>query len=133
MPQGNVEVQNEVVRTFIWAFENDTEAFRNTLHPEIEWFPIDENRTRVYGIEDAMRNRNQWLESWDEHRFDLEEVVEKGDDVVVLNRIIARGKASGIEVDGRIYAQFKVRDEKVVYIFDHEDRAAAIEAAGLQD
>jgi ketosteroid isomerase-like protein len=133
MPPQNVEVRNEVVRRFLWAFENDTEAFREILHPEIEWFPIDENRTRVSGVEDAMRNRNQWLEAWDEHRFELEEVVEEGDSAVVLVRIVARGRASGVEVDVRFYAQVKVRDGKVVYIFDHEDRAAALEAAGLQD
>jgi ketosteroid isomerase-like protein len=133
MPQQNVEVQNEAVRRFFWAFEYDSEAFRDSLHPEIEWFPIDENRTRVSGVEDAVRNRNQWLESWDGHRFDLEEVVEKGDSVVVLVHITARGKASGIEVDVRFYAQFTVRDGKVVYIFDHHERAAALEAAGLND
>jgi aspartyl/asparaginyl beta-hydroxylase (cupin superfamily) len=85
MSQQNVEVRNEAVRRFIWAFENDTDAFRDILHPEIEWFPIDENRTRVAGVEDAMRNRNQWLDAWDEHRFDLEEVVEQDDNVVVLS------------------------------------------------
>lgn len=133
MPQQNVEVRNEVVRRFFLAFENDTKGFRDSLHPEIEWFPIDENRTRVSGVEDAMRNGNQWLETWDEHRFDLEEVVEEGDSVVVLVHITARGQVSGVEVDVRFYAHFQVRDGKIVYIFDHEDRAAALEAAGLSD
>lgn len=129
----NVAVRNHVVRRFFWAFENDTDAFRDSLHPEIEWFPIDENRTRVSGVEDAMRGRNRWLDAWDEHRFDLEEVVEDDDSIVVLVHITARGKASGVEVAVRFYAQFKVREGKVVYIFDHQDRTAALEAAGLQD
>jgi hypothetical protein len=68
MSQENVRVENEVIRRWFWAFENDTAAFRATLHPEIEWFPIDENRRRLYGIEAALRNRNEWLETWDEHR-----------------------------------------------------------------
>ena len=51
MSQENVRVKNEVIRRLFWAFENDTAAFRATLHPEIEWFPIDENRRRLYGIE----------------------------------------------------------------------------------
>ena len=91
-----------------------------------------------------MRNRDQWLAAWDEHRLDLEEVVEEDDSVrprrdrfrdlvVILVHITARGNASRVDVDVRFYAQFKVRDGKVVYIFDHEDRAAALEAAGLQD
>jgi hypothetical protein len=41
--------------------------------------------------------------------------------------------ASGVKVDLRFYAQIKVRDGKVVYIYDHEDRAAALEAAGLSE
>jgi ketosteroid isomerase-like protein len=133
MSTEEVEVRNEVVRRFFWAFENDTDAFRDTLHPDIEWYPIEEDRTPSYGVEAAVRNRSQWLDTWDEHRFDLEEVVEGGDSVVVLVHITARGKASGVEVDVRFYAQFKLRDDKIVYIFDHEDRAEALEAAGLSE
>jgi ketosteroid isomerase-like protein len=133
MSPGDFEVRNEVVRKWFWAFENDTEAFRDTLHPDIQWFPIEEDNTPNYGIEAAMRNRNQWLDTWDEHRFDLEEVIEEGDSVVVLVHITARGKTSRAEVDVRFYAQFKVRDGKVAYIFDHEDRATALEGAGLRE
>jgi ketosteroid isomerase-like protein len=131
MAHENVKVRNEAVRSFISAFENDTRAFRNTLHPAIEWFAIEENRTPTRGIEAAMSNRNAWLDAWEEHRLDLEEVVEEGDNVVALVHLTARGTGSGVEVDVRFYAQFKVRNGKVIYVFDHEDRAAALEAAGL--
>jgi ketosteroid isomerase-like protein len=129
MSQENVEV----VRQFLWAFENDTDAFRDTLHPEIEWFPIEENQRRLYGVEAAMQNRNEWLDTWDEHRFDLEEVIEGGDSVVALVHITARGKVSGVQTDVRFYAHCKMRDHQIVYIFDHRDRAAALEAAGLAE
>jgi len=133
MSPENAEVDNVVVRRWIWAFENDTDAFRDTLHPEIEWFPIDENRGRLYGIEAAMRNRNEWFETWDEHRLEADEVASEGDSVVVCVHITARGKISGAEVDVRFYAHVKLRDGKVVYIYDHEDRTAALEAAGLSE
>jgi len=129
MSQENVEI----VRRFLWAFENDMDAFRDILHPEIEWFPIEENQGRLYGVEAAMRNRNEWLDTWDEHRFDLEEMIEQGDSVVALVHITARGKASGVETDVRFYAQIKMRDHRIVYIFDHRDRANALEAARLGD
>lgn len=80
-----------------------------------------------------MRNRNQWLDTWDEHRVDLEEAIEDGDSVVALIHLSARGRTSGVAVDVRFYVQVEVRDGKVVYIFDHTDRAAALEAAGLRD
>jgi len=133
MSQENVRVKNDVIRRWFWAFENDTAAFRAALHPEIEWFPIDENRRRLYGIEAALRNRNEWLETWEEHRFEVEEVVAERDSVVVWVHITARGKINGAEVDVRFYAHAKLRDDKVVYIYDHEDKAEALEAAGLSE
>ena len=133
MSGGPVEVRNEVVRRWFWAFENDSDTFRELLHPRIEWFPIEENHTPARGIEAAMRNREQWLETWEEHRFDLEEVIERGDSVVALVHIQARGRASGVDVDFRFHAHFEVLDEKVVHIYDHADRAAALEAAGLSE
>jgi ketosteroid isomerase-like protein len=133
MSEENVEVRNEVVRRFLSAFENDSDAFRATLHPEIEWYPIEENRTPTRGVEAAMWNRNAWLDTWDEYQQDVEEVIEDGDDVVLLVHITARGAASGVEANVRFYAQVKVRDGKIVYIYDHEDREAALEAAGLRE
>src|SRR5213080_1259478 len=100
----------ELLRRWLWAFENDTAAFRGLLHPEIEWFPFEENRTPVHGVADAVRNRNEWLATWDEHRFDLEEVIEQRDSVIALIHITARGKTSGAKVDVRFHAQFKLRD-----------------------
>ena len=123
----------ELVRRWLWAFENDTNAFRELLHPEIEWFPFEENQARIYGVEGAVQNRNEWLDTWDEHCFALEELIEEGNSVVALIHITARGRTSGVEVDVRFYAQIKVRDSKVIYIFDHPDKAAALQAAGIQE
>jgi hypothetical protein len=80
-----------------------------------------------------MRSRRQWFETWDEHHLALEEVIEEGDSVIAAIHITARGKASGVAVDVRFYAQFHVKDDKVVYIYDHEDKAAALEAVRLQE
>jgi hypothetical protein len=133
MSQENLRVNNDVIRRWLWGLENDTAAFRATLHPEIEWFPFDENRRRLYGIEAALRNRNEWFEAWDEHRLEADEVAAEGDSFVVLIHITARGRISGAEVDVRFYVHTKLRDDKVVYIYDHEDRAAALQAAGLSE
>jgi len=119
----------EVVERFLWAFENDTEAFRDTCHAEIEWRPFEEDHTPSHGVEGAMRIRNEWLGSWDQHQVDLQELVEEGDSVVASVHLRARGKASGVEVDTWLYPQFKLRDGKVVYLFEHLDREAALEAA----
>jgi ketosteroid isomerase-like protein len=125
-------VRNPLIRQWLWGFENDASAFEAVLHPDIEWFPIDENYGRLHGIEAALRNRNEWLEAWDEHQMDVEEVAAEGDSVVLDVHITARGRSSGAEADLRFYVHMKLRDDKVVYIRDHEDRSEALRAAGLQ-
>jgi hypothetical protein len=105
---------------------------REALHPEIEWFPFEENHSRIYGVEDDMQNRNEWLDTWDEHHFDLEEVIVEGNSVVALIHITARGKTA-VWRSTFVSMQIKVTDSKVIYIFDHQDRAAALQAAGLAE
>jgi hypothetical protein len=62
---------------------------------------------------------------------DLEDVAEHGESVLASVHVTARGKTSGAEVDVRLYLHFKVRNGKVVYIFEHEDKAVALAAVGL--
>jgi ketosteroid isomerase-like protein len=129
MSQENVEL----VGRWFESFDSDSDAFRDTLHPEIEWFPFEENHTPTCGIDGALRIRNQWLDAWDTLDYDLEEVVDEGDSVVASAHVMNRGKLSGVEVDVRIHFHFKVRDGKIVYLFEHMDRVAALGAAGLSE
>jgi ketosteroid isomerase-like protein len=123
----------EIVRRYTWAFENDLDTFRELTHPAIEWAPVEENHTPSHGIDGAVRIRNGWLEAWDEHRVDIEEILDAGDDVVALMHLTARGRGSGVEVELRIYLHVKVSDGKVVYVFEYEDRTEALKAAGLEE
>jgi ketosteroid isomerase-like protein len=125
--QENVELVNRWMESFV----DDADVFRDTLHPDIEWCPFEDNHTPSYGVEGAMRIRNGWLDAWEEMQADLEQIVENGDSVVASIHVTGRGKSSGVEVDVRLHMLFKIRDEKIAYIFEHTDRAAALEAAGL--
>ena len=130
MSQENVEI----VRRWMLAFDNDTDIFRRLTHPEIEWMPYEDNHTPSYGLDGATRIRNSWLDAWDEHRLEIEETHEGSrGDVVATVHLIGRGKGSGVEVDVRLYGHVKVRDGKVAYLYEHEDRAAALAAVGLAD
>jgi ketosteroid isomerase-like protein len=127
MSQANVEL----VHRWMASFDSDADAFRGTLHPEIEWFPFEDNHTLSPGIEGALRVREHWLDSWDEMQITFEEIVDQSDDVIASIHVTARGRGSGIEVDTHLHLHFKVRDEKIVYVFEHTDRRKALEAAGL--
>jgi ketosteroid isomerase-like protein len=127
-----VRVEDPVIRRWFWAFENHASAFEAVLHPEIEWFPGNENFGRLHGIDAALRQCQSWLDAWDEHRTEVDELAAEGESVVVAVHLIARGKTSGAEVDVRFYAHFKVRDGKVVYVHDYADRAKRSKPSGCR-
>ena len=59
---------------------------------------------------------------------------QKGRDrVFVTVRFHGRGRASGVEVETRLYEVYMLRDGKVLRIDEYDDRAEALEAAGLSE
>jgi ketosteroid isomerase-like protein len=80
-----------------------------------------------------MQIRAQWQDAWDDTRSDPEAVVGAGEHVVASVRLTARGRTSGASVDLRIHFHVKVRDGKVVYVYEYENSTEALEAAGLSE
>ncbi len=131
MSQENV--RTDTVQAWFDAFADDPDAFRDSLHPEIEWFPFEDNHSPSYGIDGAMRIRSHWLESWEDQDVDLENFVAQGSNVVVTAHVTARGRGSGVEVDVRLHFHFRLRGDKIAYIYEHTARAEALEAAGFSE
>jgi ketosteroid isomerase-like protein len=129
MSQENVAV----VLRCIQAFEHDEEAWLATVDPSIEWYPIEEGHSLSRGHEAAVRVRRSWLENWEGHQLDLEEMKDGGDGVVACLHLTGRGKISGVKVDLRVYMHYKLSDGKIVYVYEYEDRREALEAAGLRE
>jgi ketosteroid isomerase-like protein len=72
-------------------------------------------------------------EAWEEWRVETEEIIDLGgEDVLVLNREINRGRGSGIELVSHTAALIKVRDGKIVRFQGFLDRDEARRAAGLE-
>ncbi len=129
MSQENVAV---VLRN-IETFEHDEEAWLSTADPALEWYPIEEGHSLSRGHEAAIRVRRSWLENWEGHQVDVEEMKDRADSVVACLHLTGRGKMSGVEVDLRVYMHFKLRDGKIVYVYEYADRGEALEAAGLPE
>ena len=123
----------EVVLQAIQAFENDEEDFLRTLDPGVEWYPIEEGHIPSRGHEAAVRVRRSWLENWEGHQIDVEEMKDGADSVLACLHFTGRGVRSGVEVDLRLYQHFKLRDGKLVDLDEYADRGEALEAAGLSE
>ena len=76
---------------------------------------------------------NEARETWGElPAWEPEELIDAGDKVFAFIWTSARGKASGAEVEARVANVWTFRDGKPVKLkYFGEDRAAALEAAGL--
>jgi ketosteroid isomerase-like protein len=68
------------------------------------------------GIERAREYFLEFTGHFDEYRFDVDELRERGDHVLVLTHERGRGKASGVEVDERGGWICRFRDARCVHV-----------------
>jgi ketosteroid isomerase-like protein len=79
-------------------------------------------------------NHERWKEAWEGAETALEEVRAGSEDqVFAMARFRARGRASGVEIKGRLYEVYVMRNGKVLRVDEFRDRADALGAAGLRD
>lgn len=75
---------------------------------------------------------DNWFSSFDSYRFDVEEAIESGDGAFMTIRHTARGEASGVDVEIRVYHAVTMRDGLIVrHTFSSEAREAVMQAAGI--
>jgi ketosteroid isomerase-like protein len=143
MSEENVSIVSAVVEAYrnpeLMGQLADGELDLGWVDPEIEWDAsrLDEmipDLAGAYQGHDGVRTYwRRWFEAWSELEFEVEDVRDKGDDVVVLIRNQRqRGRTTGIWTDLPPYAQvFTLRDGKLVRWRTFPDQEAALEAAGL--
>jgi ketosteroid isomerase-like protein len=126
----------ELVRTLLTAFDRaDYELALDALDPEVDWQvpPGVGIGQEVYrGRERVQSGFADWLGAWETYRFELEEILDHGDHVLVGAMHIARGRGSGVEVKLPTFHVFTLRDGKVVRHRSYRDRTDALQAAGLR-
>jgi ketosteroid isomerase-like protein len=75
----------------------------------------------------------EWLTPWKSYRAQIEEMIDLGDDVLVLVRDFGRRSAEIGEIAVASAAVWTVRDRKVVQIAFYADRSTALKAVGLAE
>ena len=127
----------ELVKIALQAYGNgDCEIALGLADPLIRW---DERASRldgdlVWGHDDVQRAMRRYLDSWEQYRFDVEEIAEVGPGKVV-GICRERGKPKdGVDVDRRFGGLWVVEDSKIVswatYLTPKEAVRAAKELLG---
>ena len=135
MSEENVEV---VRRAYAALTRGDTDALRDLTSPELV---VDFSRRLVdpfvlHGANEALAFfLGQSGETWDEWpAWEPQELIDADDQVVAFIRTAARGKGSGVDVEAYVWNLWTFRDGKPVgFKYFGDDRAAALEAAGLRE
>ena len=89
-----------------------------------------ERRAGLAGLKSGWAD---WLEPWESYRTEIEDVIDAGDDVVVLVRDYGRRPGMTAEISIRAAAIWTVRDGKIAQAIFSTDRAEALASVGLTD
>lgn len=133
MSQANVEIATRwyEVATSKTALLGGMSRTMALCHPDVEW-SAPEVGTTFRGRDGVRQRLEQWLESFDDYRYEIQQIIDCGDDQVLVEGIeVGRGATSGAEVRTTDYELLTFRDGLIVRIREYYDEAAALEAAGL--
>src|SRR6266576_1967756 len=132
MSQENVEIVrrlNEVYNQRSFAENPDL------VDPEIVWdmsrmqIPDSAAYTGPVGFREFV---DTWTESFVSEQIDAEDIIDGGDQVLVMVHHSGRGKISGIEVDQRFAMVWTLRDRRAVRMEMYRTREEALAAMGLE-
>ena len=100
-------------------------------HPDVEW-SAPEDGTTYRGREGVRQRLKEWLNSFDDYRYEIDRIIDCGnDEVLVKASEVGRGATSGAEVRSTHYELLTIRDGLIVRIREYYDEDKALEAAGL--
>jgi ketosteroid isomerase-like protein len=130
MSEENVEIVRKAI-AYEYDGVGDRAEAEAIFDPHVVMNPMDEEPSSGF---DAMRaDYERWASSFEEFRVTFEEIIDAGDQVVVVAHHQGRGRKSGVKVDTRFYEVYTLRKGKVSRVDEYNEMAEALEAVGLQE
>ncbi len=138
MSQENVEAVRRLFAAFpsvdVGNFERRLDEVREIFDPEVEWVAAPHSllaSEEYRGYDGVRRFWTQFLSAWDEYGVQVEELIDAGDQVVVVMRL--SGRTNELEIDEARSSLLTLRDGRIVRIEPFASKDGALEAAGLRD
>jgi ketosteroid isomerase-like protein len=123
------------MRRGVEHFRRTGEALWAEMDPDCEMHDHDLPDAVTYrGYEGWREWRTHFSEAWESDALEPEEYIDVGDGrVVLVARLSARGRGSGVEVERREGIMWTIRNGKTVRIDYYSSPHEALEAAGVSD
>ena len=138
MSAENVRLVREVTEAWQRREQEETFAF---VHQEVEWDAtrvaeaIPDAADLYFGHDGVRAYWRRWLSAWSDLQFEIEDVVDAGDEVVLLiGNQTQWGRQSGIAIELPPYgAVFTVQGGMITRVRWYLNQAEALAAAGLSE
>src|ERR1700682_2463994 len=130
MSQENVEVVRSLYEGWLRG-----EIGLDRLDPEISMVESETlpGAASAYGIEAGERYMRSFANYWEQIRLEPQEYIDAGNQVVVVARLIGKGKKSGVEVTRTWAYVWTLRGQKALRLVGYADRTQALIAVGLEE
>jgi Ketosteroid isomerase-related protein len=111
---------------------NDFEEALAAFDPDVEWDGTNLPDGKIsHGLEAVVDHITRWAEMWESWEVELEDVIDAGDDrVIVFFRERGHSRA-GVDIDERHSELYVVKAGKIVYRKGFSDADEALVEAGL--
>lgn len=133
MPPEDVELVKSAFET--WN-RGEIDAFVDCTSEDVAWLEVsgrpEGGATERIGRERLREGLKSLFDAWESYYVDAERIEEAGDRILAIVREVARGRASGVEIDGRWGYLITVENGEMVRIEAYRDPAMALQMAGAR-
>jgi ketosteroid isomerase-like protein len=123
----------EIVTWFMDVSRHDPDAGRTVFHEDVEWeitaLAIPGFPDSFHGLDGVQEFFRRWVGSFDNWDYEVEEVIEAGDSVILHVHQWGTGRGSGAPVDGRFWEVWIMRDGRAARVLHRLEKEDALEAA----
>lgn len=129
MSSSNAELVQRVLGAYLTG---DEKTLREMIPPEAEIYaePGLINAGTYHGFDGFQEWIDQWEEAWDDVNYELLEMIDVGENVVVVPvHIVGRGAGSGLETDSVFGWMYEFRDGRTARFHVYASVDNALEAA----
>jgi ketosteroid isomerase-like protein len=133
MSQENVEIVRAALQA---SADGDAGVIFQVASPECRVYPrpAEPDAAQEYrGLDGLMDYLTNWYGQWDEYEFELVQMLDAGEHVLVVLRERGRVERTGVEVEEEFSHSFVLRGGEIVEWHMYDSHAEALEAVGLRE
>jgi ketosteroid isomerase-like protein len=129
MSQENVETVRRIHD--LWERQEFDQALQ-AFDVDVLWTTSETGE--FHGHEGVTASLREWVGTFDDYRYQVVDVIDVDEErVLVVGHQSGRGRGSGVPVASDNFTVWTLRRGKVVELAMFQDRADALEAAGLRE